>query len=528
MPTISEGSNVTIDLSANDAYLVTVVDAGEAYVDLLAGAPGAPYDTPRVKGQSNGKVFGPYGVPARIRVRAISGACSYSAYAAPQPVKLDPVTGQLIANGSPVSGYGKGRIDAVAFGSSLTELNFVNNPTYGTTRQQDRSWIGHMNFVMGDKFLRVQKSYALGGQRIDQILTQIQAAVLRSEPILIGDFGIINSIAAGHSVARMTADLYACLDAATSAGKVVIALNGTPMGATAANPTPTLAVHQLLAQMNALMLAYAAPRGHIVIPAAEALVDSTNANGFAVAAYLQYGTPVDQLHYAQAGSRIIGAAAALVVGPRLSPNIQLSTSQARVYDATNAPLVLGTNPLFLGTAGTNNAAATCPGNVPTGCTLSAGGGGTITGTSAVAATGVSGGKGNEWTLTVTSVSAIGTLGFLTMEPDFSAKLVAGCTVRASVRVGITGAANLWGVWVYVTAVVDGVTTYFGVEEPSADAAGILIGECSQADMAGVRTVEFEVPSGVVTNVRFVAVPKFAATAATAVIKLSQVSVDRLT
>lgn len=106
MPIITEGSSVTIDLAATDAYMVTVQDAGEAYVDLLAGAPGAPYDTPRVKGQSNGKVFGPYGVPARIRVRAITGACTYSPYSALRPVKFDPATSQLLADGSAVSGAG--------------------------------------------------------------------------------------------------------------------------------------------------------------------------------------------------------------------------------------------------------------------------------------------------------------------------------------------------------------------------------------------------------------------------------------
>jgi hypothetical protein len=48
-------------------------------VDLLSGAPGSPYASPRLSGPTSSKVFGPYGVASRIRVRAVAGLTTYTA-----------------------------------------------------------------------------------------------------------------------------------------------------------------------------------------------------------------------------------------------------------------------------------------------------------------------------------------------------------------------------------------------------------------------------------------------------------------
>lgn len=109
MPTVSQGSEVTIDLAAADAYQVAIADGGDAYVDLLSGAPGSPYASPRLRAPTTSKVFGPYGVAARIRIRAIAGAVTYTPYKAPQEVAYNPATGSMESGGSPVSGAGIGQ-----------------------------------------------------------------------------------------------------------------------------------------------------------------------------------------------------------------------------------------------------------------------------------------------------------------------------------------------------------------------------------------------------------------------------------
>jgi hypothetical protein len=87
MPTISQGSEVILSLGATDAYQVTVKSGGEAYVDLLSGAPGSPYSSPRMNGKTVlSKVFGPYGTAAKIKVRATSGSVTYESYSPEAPI----------------------------------------------------------------------------------------------------------------------------------------------------------------------------------------------------------------------------------------------------------------------------------------------------------------------------------------------------------------------------------------------------------------------------------------------------------
>lgn len=76
MPTIAPGSSQTINLTADQA--VQVSTTGLAYVDLVSGAPGSPYDSRRVN-VGVPQTFGPYGVAASIRVRAVDGALTHDA-----------------------------------------------------------------------------------------------------------------------------------------------------------------------------------------------------------------------------------------------------------------------------------------------------------------------------------------------------------------------------------------------------------------------------------------------------------------
>lgn len=98
MPTVIAGASQTISIAVGEAYRVTIADGGEAYVDLLSGAPGSPYASPRLRGPKASEVFGPYPAPAQIRVRSIAGVTTYAAYAEPNPVTASD-SGALYSGG---------------------------------------------------------------------------------------------------------------------------------------------------------------------------------------------------------------------------------------------------------------------------------------------------------------------------------------------------------------------------------------------------------------------------------------------
>lgn len=95
MPTVSQGSSQILNLGPNDSYKVTVADAGDAYVDLLSGAPGSPYMSPRIRAPGTTKSFGPYGVPAVLRIRAIVGEVAYEQVGQLLSVRQDSFTKKL-------------------------------------------------------------------------------------------------------------------------------------------------------------------------------------------------------------------------------------------------------------------------------------------------------------------------------------------------------------------------------------------------------------------------------------------------
>lgn len=125
MPTVSQGSSQTINLGATDSYKVTIADGGDAYVDLLSGAPGSPYQSPRLRGPTTTKTFGPYGVPATVRVRSIVGATTYEQIGQLLTLRQDSLTKKLYnssgevveAGGAPITITG-----TVAVGQSLTAV----------------------------------------------------------------------------------------------------------------------------------------------------------------------------------------------------------------------------------------------------------------------------------------------------------------------------------------------------------------------------------------------------------------------
>ena len=66
-----------MSLGPADVYVVKIAADGDAYVDLLSGASGSPYASPRLRGPTSEMKFGPYGVDAVIRVRSEVGTTTY-------------------------------------------------------------------------------------------------------------------------------------------------------------------------------------------------------------------------------------------------------------------------------------------------------------------------------------------------------------------------------------------------------------------------------------------------------------------
>lgn len=105
MATVAQGQSKLVNLGPNDAIKVST--PGEAYVDHLSGTPESPYASARLIKNTEPKVFGPYGVNAQLRVRAIESSALYDGYTDPQPalVNTDPTTGQTVIVGPDGSNY---------------------------------------------------------------------------------------------------------------------------------------------------------------------------------------------------------------------------------------------------------------------------------------------------------------------------------------------------------------------------------------------------------------------------------------
>lgn len=129
MPTVNQGASQTLSLGANDSYKVTIAEGGEAYVDLLAGAPGAPYQSPRLKEPTTSLQFGPYGVAAMVRIRSVVGTTTYDQVGQPLSLNQDSVSKKVFnAIGEEVSIGGGGAVavlnDAAQVVSAASALNF--------------------------------------------------------------------------------------------------------------------------------------------------------------------------------------------------------------------------------------------------------------------------------------------------------------------------------------------------------------------------------------------------------------------
>ena len=117
MTTIAAAASQTFNLTAAQVLQVSTADL--AYVDLVAGAPGSPYDKRRVNAGVP-QSFGPYGVAATITVRAVQGA--------PQVDDVTPVSPLTPAEIAAFRAGGGGGGGATTF-AALTDKATVDLPS---------------------------------------------------------------------------------------------------------------------------------------------------------------------------------------------------------------------------------------------------------------------------------------------------------------------------------------------------------------------------------------------------------------
>jgi hypothetical protein len=87
MADLSQGNFANVFLQPGESLRVST--GGQATV---ASAFGAPAGTTTIN--ANSQLFGPYAVPAKLRVTAVSGSCTYGAPVL-VPAQVDASTGQL-------------------------------------------------------------------------------------------------------------------------------------------------------------------------------------------------------------------------------------------------------------------------------------------------------------------------------------------------------------------------------------------------------------------------------------------------
>lgn len=127
MATVAQGQSQLVNLGPTDAIKVST--PGEAYVDHLSGTPESPYASTRLIKNTEPKVFGPYGVNAKLRVRAIESTALYDGYTDPQPAEIttNPTTGQTVITGptGPISASAIRRVASVV----VNVLDYGADPT---------------------------------------------------------------------------------------------------------------------------------------------------------------------------------------------------------------------------------------------------------------------------------------------------------------------------------------------------------------------------------------------------------------
>lgn len=348
MPTVTAGASQTITIAAGEAYRVSVSDGGDAYVDLLSGAPGSPYASPRLRAPKTEEVFGPYPAQAVIQIRSISGSASYAPYTAPKPVistagGLDPAG--MVATGS--FRYGS---EFIAFGDSIAFQNGGPN-IGGGANTYDKGWITWASAALGARLINVRNA-GISGDTTAMMLARLEADVTPyASGVRMCIFnGGVNDPTGGsgsaQTFAQTKANLTAIINRLRELFPLVVWCTPTPY---ALNATVAAQIAQIAAWVR--QVAPTLP-GVVLCDNYAATINKTATTGDMVTGY---SSDSPQLHPNAVGARKMGAELAAVLAPFLSASPSPSpVSQANTVanlTAVYATQVLA-NPLLVNNGGT--------------------------------------------------------------------------------------------------------------------------------------------------------------------------------
>ena len=337
--------------------------------------------------------------------------------------------------------------------------------------------------------LRLLANYGQSGASADDVYSMVDRALVH-RPAIVFVLAGINSLTGGLSVDSIYLSIANACDKLRNNGVYVAIQTVTPLGSGHAS---NASLYPKICALNSKLKHYTqVNRGTVLIDAYNALVDPLSTSGAAMAGVLQS----DNLHWAQVGAKLVGAAAAAAISWIVGNTSKtLCISAADIYHAAN-PKALLDNPFFLGTGGALQSGAT--GTVATGWTCyGLGSADTIVaGTGGTPGAARSDGYGNDQLMTVTSTALAD--GVILYSGDLSARVSPGDFCYAEADVSAADLSACIGYYIRASMTnTDG--SIFYSTAPMVPA----LGDFDQADWSGVlKTPIFKIPSGGITAMAF--------------------------
>ena len=184
MSDLYQGQSADIVLNAGDSVRVSTV--GQVTVK---GVYGAPTNTTTLN--ANTQVFGPYQVPAKLTVTAVSGTANY-AQPTQVPVTVDPSTNAVSPAGA-VSGAGFPRSATYIPGGDSRPANGNQDGGVSNVVDASRGPHNHLQTLMAGRLVQLRNA-AVSGSNSSDMLKNLQANVLAYSPGLFIYEGPVNDI----------------------------------------------------------------------------------------------------------------------------------------------------------------------------------------------------------------------------------------------------------------------------------------------------------------------------------------------
>lgn len=332
MPTINSAAGVNANLQAGRQLLLSTT--GEAYADVLAGAPGAGFDSFRaVPGRPRN--IGPFGADAVLRIRATNGAATYDV--------VDP-------NAAASDGSGSGSMESgviASIGDSITDL--ANNGYTETRSKGFMTWL----IILSDGALQTNRdlNFGISGQTSKQVFERsasnakaMRAMGARFCTVLIGTNDLNDATVTEKDIADNTAGICKNL-LAEMITPILIPILPRFYDSGAFGTALTPARRLTLQRWANVQRAYARRTpGVMLYDPTLAWTDQSDNLGYPIGrggVSAPGGTPLaftnDGLHPAPRGAFVIGKGLWDLLKSRVSGYAPRIASQADVYDATYNP-----------------------------------------------------------------------------------------------------------------------------------------------------------------------------------------------